>query len=63
MTEKLNPVAIAGRILEWEENGKLADDEAWVQNNAPALAAAYMEIYTWKEATAHSLRWLLEDEK
>lgn len=55
----MKPVDIAGRILEWEENGKLVDDESWVQNNAPALAAAYMELYVWRDAFAYLVRTAL----
>ncbi len=56
-----SPVHIAGRILEWEENGKLVDDESWVQNNAPALAHAYMELYVWREAFADLIRTAIAD--
>ena len=41
--ERADTEAMARRIVDWDERGRLVDDESWVQNNAPLVARALLQ--------------------
>jgi len=43
--QALSHAAAATAIIEWDRRGRLVDDESFVQNNAPAVARSFYDLF------------------